>query len=269
MKDLEIELMETKDVKSTTLKQMTWQTEGETREAYVYVPQKFASPNALIFAFHGHGGTGLGFGTKQKFEEYWLNKAIVVYPTGLPTPSPTDRDGTENGWQRRVGEVDYHTQIVDKDIKFFDVMLKDFLSNFNVNPDLVFVHGWSNGGLFAYNCLWTVRGSKIAAIAPAAAVVNTTNNKVHLPDFHIAGTADPVVGFNSQENTAMKVRDYNDCNANGFVWATGDYDLLATKYPSSNQLPVIFCHYDGGHAYTDNVPPLIVKFFRQVTYNKS
>src|SRR6266542_2194390 len=244
----------------TVLKKMTWTIEGTTREALVH-PSNRSGPAPVIFAFHGHGGSDLGFAAKV-FELEWPG-AIVVYPLGLPTKSHQDPNGTKSGWQNSVGEVNSFTGIKDQDLKFFDAMLSTFKKSYNADSSRIFVHGWSNGGEFVYNVLWAARGDKLAALSPAAAILGTTNGKKTLPVMHTAGTSDPLACFSYQQKTAQAVRTLDQCSTTGTTWTTGADGLLGTHYSSSITDPVIFLQYDGGHDYPSTVPPLIVKFFKQ------
>ena len=239
----------------TVLKKMTWTVGGVSREALVHLPQGSGSA-PVIFAFHGHGNTDLMFASKA-FETQWP-EALVVYPQGLPTQD--DRPG----WQTSVGEVNKKTGIKDQDLKFFDAMLTTFENNYNANTQQVFAHGWSAGGMFVYNVLWAARGSKFVALCPAASLLNTTSGKITIPVMHVGGTFDPTVDFTYQQKTVQTVRNLDQCSENGTTWATGENGVLGTHYPSSISDPVLFLKYDGGHDYPSNIPPLIVKFFKQV-----
>jgi polyhydroxybutyrate depolymerase len=247
----------------SVLEKMTWTIEGVTREALVH-PSVGSGPAPVIFAFHGHGGGDLGFANKY-FELQWSN-AIVVYPQGLQTKSGADPYAKQSGWQHSVGEVNTITGVKDQDLKFFDAMLSTLETNYSVNPAFVFVHGWSNGGEFAYNVLWSTRSDKIAAFSTAAATLNSVNGKKPLPVMHIAGTTDLVVSFSKQQQTAQNVRTLDQCSSNGTEWASGDNGLLGTNFSSPIKARTVFLQYNGGHSYPDNVPPLIVKFFKQVMW---
>jgi len=247
----------------TVLKKMNWTIEGVTREALVHPPTGATAASAVIFAFHGHGGTDLGW-AERAFEVQWP-EAIVVYPQGLPTKSGSDKAGTESGWQHSVGEVNTATGITDQDIKFYDAMISTLKNTYNVNSRLIFAHGWSNGGDFIYNVLWVARSKQFAAIAPAAAILKTSSGKRPMPIIHIAGTSDPQVSFNSQVNTVQADRTLDQCSSKGTTWATGPNKMLGTQYNSSTYPPgVVLLQYDGGHAYPFTIPPYIVKFFKQV-----
>jgi polyhydroxybutyrate depolymerase len=245
------------------LKKMTWTVGGVTREALVHIPTT-STPGALIIGFHGHGGTDVGF-AQRGFETGWPN-AIVVYPQGLPTKSYEDPQGLKPGWQYSRGEINYLTGIKDQDLLFFDAIVSTFQTNYHITNNRVFVHGWSNGGMFVYNVLWPSRGDKLTAISSASAVLLSTNGKKAMPVMQIAGTSDPVVSFNNQQKGVQSLCTYNQCITGGSLWASGDDGLVGTRYWSSIRNPVFFVQYNGGHSYPDCVEPLIVKFFKQAAW---
>ena len=239
---------------AVTLKTMYWTVGGVTREATVYIPST-SGYHPIVFGFHGKGGTGAGFGSKYcYFEQNWSG-AIVVYPTSLTI------SGTRK-WQTKVGQTISGVQ--DMDLKFFDAMLSTFVNKYNANTGQVFCHGWSSGGEFIYNVLWTARGTKLKAISAAGATLGTTSGKNVLRAMQVAGKSDPVVSFTRQQSTSQAICNLDKCSSTGSTWATGPYNTVATHYSSSINDPVVFLKYDGNHTYPDNVPPLIVKFFQEV-----
>jgi poly(3-hydroxybutyrate) depolymerase len=236
---------------------MYWTVGGVQREAAVYIPSTTGS-HPIVFGFHGSGGTGPGFGSKYcYFEQNWSN-AIVVYPTSLVV-------GGKRRWQEKVGQT--ISGVKDMDVKFFDAMLSTFVNKYNGNSSQVFCHGWSSGGMFIYNALWAERGSKLKGISAAGAMLNSTSGKNQMHALQVAGTHDPVVSFSRQQSTSQSIRTLDKCSKTGSTWATGPYSTVATHYTSSADEPVVFLQYDGNHTYPDNVPPLIVKFFKAVAAN--
>ena len=247
----------------TVLEKLTWTTLGKfTREVVVHPPTGGSGPAPVIFAFHGHGGTDSGF-AQRAFELFWP-EAIVVYPQGLPTESHGDPQGKSSGWQHSIGEVNTKTRIKDQDLKFFDAMLSTLKSKYNVNSNHIFAHGWSNGGEFIYNVLWTARGDKLAALAPAAATVSTISGKNPIPVIQTAGTSDPTVSFSRQQQSVQSDRTLDKCSSTATTWATARNGLLGKKYASSIVYSVVSLQYDGGHSYPYSVPPYIVKYFKEV-----
>jgi poly(3-hydroxybutyrate) depolymerase len=236
---------------------MYWTVGGVTREATVYIPST-TGYHPIVFGFHGSGGTGAGFGKNFcYFEQNWSD-AIVVYPTALYING-------KRRWQEKVGQTISGVQ--DMDIKFFDAMLSTFVNKYHGSSSQVFCHGWSSGGMFIYNVLWAKRGSKIKGISAAGAMLGTTSGKNPMHALQIAGTKDPVVSFTRQQSTSQAIRTLDKCSKTGSTWYSGPYSTLATHFTSSLNDPVIFIKYDGSHSYPDNVPPLIVKFFKQIIAN--
>lgn len=246
----------------SVLQKMTWVINGITREAMVHVATGGTGQPPIIFAFHGHGGTDFGFAEKA-FEYFWP-EAVVVYPQGLITKTDVDTMCKLAGWQTTVGEINCRNGMLDQDIKFFDAMLNRMIKKFNVNTSQVFVHGWSNGADFIYDALWPMRKKKIAALCPAGATLDTIVGKRPIPVMHVAGLLDVHVPYDEQQQTITEIRGLNRCSPDSTIWATGTGGLVGAEYDSPLSDPVISLHYDDGHGYPYTVPPLIVKFFKEV-----
>ena len=62
-----------------------WNIEGIDREAAIVTPAHPSNDKlALLFVFHGHGGSMRSAERGQAFHESWP-EALVIYPQGLPT----------------------------------------------------------------------------------------------------------------------------------------------------------------------------------------
>jgi polyhydroxybutyrate depolymerase len=172
---------------------------------------------------------------------------------GLNTPGTlTDTEGKRPGWQKTFGDQG------DRDLKFFDAVLATLKQDYKVDTKRIYATGHSNGGGFTY-LLWAARGDVFAATAPCAAAAKH-EFKPHLkpkPVFHMAGENDPLVRFEWQERTIDEVRKINGC---GEAKPWGEH---CTLYPSKTGTPVVAYIHSGGHMLPDDVPPLIVKFFKQ------
>jgi polyhydroxybutyrate depolymerase len=172
-----------------------WKVDGIAREALVYAPANAKTvPAPVVFVFHGHGGnmnnTVRTFGIHTRWPE-----AIVVYPQGLKTPGRlTDPEGKKPGWQHSVGAQG------DRDLKFFDAMLKSLKKDYEVDDKHIFSTGHSNGGGFTY-LLWAARGERFAAFAPSAAACTFLTKLKPKPALHLAGTNDELVKFTWQKMT--------------------------------------------------------------------
>lgn len=243
----------------TSLPLRTWNVDGATREALVYVPDS-AKTNAtpIVFAFHGHGGTAERVARAWDYQQLWP-QAIVVYMQGLNTPGQlTDPEGNRAGWQAKVGDQN------DRDLKFFDTVLTSLEKEYHVDKNRIYATGHSNGGGFSY-LLWQARPNVFAAFAPSAAVsrplVVDNPGFVPKPVFVIAGEKDTLVKFAWQKRMIDALRKLNQCGV-GKAW---DIDKRLTIYPSSVNAPVVTYIHSGGHIVPQDAPALVVKFFREHT----
>lgn len=234
-----------------------WAVGDVKREALVYTPESArTSDSPLVFVWHGHGGTMRNVATTWAIHKHWP-EAVVVYPQGLPTPGKlTDPDGKRSGWQHNPGEQ------ADRDLAFFDVMLKSLRKDYKIDATRVYATGHSNGGRFTY-VLWAVRGDTFAAVAPsgspALGLLKTVKPK---PCLHLAGEKDELVAFAGQKQTMDAVRKVNGCDADGKPWDKAGA-LVGTLYPSKAGTPFVSLIHPGGHAFPADAPKLIVKFFRE------
>jgi polyhydroxybutyrate depolymerase len=230
-----------------------WKADGVTREALIYAPATARTvPTPVVFAFHGHGGTMRQAATQFAYHKHWP-EAIVVYMQGLNTPGAlTDPKGKKPGWQKTFGDQG------DRDLKFFDAELAALHKDYKVDEKRIYATGHSNGGGFTY-LLWAARGDVFAAVAPCAAAAKP-EFKQHMkpkPVLHVAGENDPLVKFAWQQRTIDELRKINGCGE-GKPW-----DEHCTMYPSRIGTPVVAYIHSGGHLFLDDVPLVIVKFFKQ------
>lgn len=228
-----------------------WKVGGITREALIHVPAGATTHAApVVFVFHGHGGSARNTYRKFHIHTLWPG-AIVVYPQGLKTPGAlTDPEGKRAGWQHRIGDHG------DRDLRFFDSMLRSLSTDYDVGA--VFVTGHSNGGGFTY-LLWAARGDQLTALAPSAAAgfrhLRLLKPK---PVLHIAGEKDQLVRFVWQKRMMDGVRRLNQCGE-GRPWKG---HAGCTLYESALDMPVITFIHPGAHGFPSEAPELIVQFFQ-------
>lgn len=237
---------------SAQLETRSWQVNGLTRQALVYMP-KSAEPPPMVFVFHGHGGNMKNGARSFRIHKLWP-EAAVVYMQGLPTPGTlTDPEGKKNGWNADPTDPD------NRDLLFFDAVFSSLESRIDTNR--VFSTGHSNGGAFTY-CLWAARGDYLTATAPSAAL---STRAVKLlkpkPALHVAGTNDSLVKYGWQARMINAVKKINGCTAEGRPWQSSG-DLTGTLYPSPKGTPVITLISPGSHKFPATAPELIVQFFK-------
>ncbi len=265
-----------------SLTRREWQVDGLTREALVYTPPGATTKAApLVFAFHGHGGTMRNAARMYHIHTLWP-EAIVVYMQGLNTPGAlTDPEGKKPGWQHTIGAQG------DRDLKFFDAVLASLKKDYKVDAKRVFSTGHSNGGGFTY-LLWAARPDDFAAFAPSAAIARAvipsdalpalaelekklkpnsesgfSRNKKFIPKpaLHFAGENDPLVKFEWQRLSILALRKLNQSD-DGKPW---DKDPRCTIYESKTGAPLVTYIHKGTHAYPQEAPEIIVKFFKAQT----
>jgi polyhydroxybutyrate depolymerase len=238
---------------ASKLKKMTWKVGDVDREALVYLPEG-TGKHPLLFAFHGHGGSAAYSARKFAFHELWP-EAICVYPQGLPTAVPViDPEGKMPGWQKFIGDQK------DRDIEFFDAMLKTIKADNAVDENRIYSTGHSNGAFYTY-ILWAARGDTFAAFAPVAGNLSVKDFKEQKPKpvLHVAGEKDPIVRFASQERTIEQIRKLNGCSD-----ATGkEAGKYCTEYSSSTGPVVVTFIHPGGHEVPEGAPERIVQFFKE------
>jgi polyhydroxybutyrate depolymerase len=233
------------------LQAMTWQVDGVTRKALVYLPPGADKQSPIIFAYHGHGGRAESAARTFDYHTLWP-EAICVYPQGLQTKTPVDPDGKLPGWQRNIGDDG------DRDLKFFDAMLNSLTSEHHADPQHVYVSGFSNGAFFTY-LLLSSRPDAITAIAPIAGLLSDQEAATAKPKpiFHVAGKTDPRVKIADQEQTIQLDLKLDHCDAKGK--AEGP---LVMEYSSDSGPTVVTMIHDGGHEVPAEAPKRIVEFFK-------
>ena len=222
---------------------VTWQVDGEPREAIVYAPA--ASPDGarvpLVLSFHGYGDNMQNF-QHTNVHRAWP-EAIVVYFQGLET-----RRGLR-GWQVERGGV-------DRDLDLVDMALASLRETYRVDDDRIYATGYSNGGMFTY-LLWAERPGVFAAYAPVAARLRSSVRPTQpRPVFHVAGAADRVVRFADQK-AAIEVA----LEVNG-VGATTPCGAGCTVHGAGTPAPVMTWIHAGAHVYPRGTSERIVSFFR-------
>jgi polyhydroxybutyrate depolymerase len=158
----------------------------------LHVPAGYQANRAtpLLVMFHGFGASG------ALEEEYMgltatsdAHSFLYAYPDG--TVDPTGR----RFWNGTDACCDLHSIPVD-DVQYFDSMVADIESRYNVDRKRVFAIGHSNGGFMSHR-LACDRASTVAAILSLAgaqwndATKCSPSNAVSVAEVH--GDADPTI----------------------------------------------------------------------------
>ena len=228
-----------------------WTVDGVKREALLHVPAAAKTAVPVVFVFHGHGGSMRQAAWSYPVHELWP-EALVVYMEGLPTPGRlTDRAGDRNGWQAGPGAQG------DRDLKFFDAVLRDLRQENPVDDRRIYAMGHSNGGGFTY-LLWAMRGGVFAAYGPSAAVIGRDYPPLRpTPVIHVAGEKDPLVKFAWQQRMIGWLLRINQCDPHG--QPAGKY---LTLYSSKTGTPVMTYIHPGPHTFPPEATVQVVNFFK-------
>ncbi|MEZ5386775.1 MAG: hypothetical protein R3F13_14780 [Prosthecobacter sp.] len=228
--------------------------DGVARSGFVYAPATAKEkPAPVVFVFHGHGGNAMAAGRSTPMYKLWP-EAISVYLQGLNTPGRlTDPEGKKPGWQHGAGAEG------DRDLKLFDAVTANLKETYKVDAKRIFSTGHSNGGGFTY-LLWETRPDVLCAVAPSAAASARLADRVFKPKpcMHIAGMQDPLVKYAWQEMAMTKVKQINQCEAEGKSWAKD-----CTLFPSIVGAPFVAFIHQGTHKFPEEAPALIAKFFKE------
>lgn len=220
--------------------------DGVKRNAMVVAPASATQLAPLVFAFHGHGGNARSAMNQFKIEAAWP-EAIVVYPQGLPTATPNDPKGQRNGWDmKRTAD--------NKDLKFFDALLKEVQAKHKVDPKRIFAMGHSNGGGFTYT-LWGTRGATFAAMGPSAAA--GARQLTPKPAFIVMGEADTTVDPDRQRASIATVRKLNGAEGEGKAVGSN-----VTLFKGTHEVGT-FVH-SGGHKFPAECIRPMTDFFRRM-----
>jgi polyhydroxybutyrate depolymerase len=225
---------------ATGLQTRTKVIAGKTRDYLRFIPAGYVpgTPVALVFGFHGSGGTAAKARGMFDLEAKAGAKAIFVYPQGLPDPA---FDG-DNRWDPAVGSDDY---------TFIDELLAEVEASHCIAKDRVFAVGFSNGARMT-SMLGCHRGDRFRAIAPVAPGGNAST--LPLATSACVGEVAIWEGVGTEDTDhldgAALVRDWyrtaNGCaSTKTAVMPAGceAFDGCRAEVPST------YCTYPGGHSW--------------------
>lgn len=232
----------------------TFTVAGVERQAIVFATAAPAARAPVVFVFHGHGGNAQNAARRFRIHELWP-EAVTIYMQGIPgVQGITDPEGTRNGWQKNPGELG------DRDLKFFDAALELAQKKYKADPNRVYVVGHSNGGRFV-NLLWNMRGDKIAALCSAAGpggrLIARSKPK---PVFIIAGEKDPLVPFQTQQNSIEFARKLLRTDA-----SKAKVEGLMRTEPGASGTELVTYIHPGGHQFPTEALPSVISFFKRHT----
>jgi poly(3-hydroxybutyrate) depolymerase len=199
----------------------TLKTGGADRTYVKYVPQSLGAKRPLLIACHGMNQNTdwmKGYMDLQPIAD--TAKFVAVFPQGV-----------DNGWDISG----------KRDINFVLAIIDKMVEQHDVDPERVYLTGFSMGGMFTYHAMNQIP-DRIAAFAPISGYtmggVTANANVRALPIIHTHGTSDNVVAFSNVQNGLNVWINHNHCNPTAevtknyrgtphitrHVWSGGDND---------------------------------------------
>lgn len=234
-------------------KEFTFNINGAERKALIFEPDKTAEKIPVVFVFHGHGGNAKHASGTMPFQKYFP-EALVVFMQGIPGTSGyvIDKKGLLNGWQMFPNENG------NRDVLFFDEVLKQLQNKFHLDSDRIYLAGHSNGARFV-NVLWKERGDKIAAICSVAAQGGLmVKNAKPVSIWMSMGKNDPLVPYRMQKQSIDIVASNLKTDAKTAV-VKGDQ----TFYKGINDTELVVEERNAGHEFPKESLPEMVAFFKR------
>lgn len=164
--------------------------DGKNREYLLYLPDSYdgSSPIPLLFNFHGFGGRASDHILYADMRSVADSAPfILVYPQGSCLDGATHWNSCPIGGDNKSNADDFG---------FFETLLEEIASQYNIAMDRVYAVGYSNGGMMAYG-LANYKSDLIAAVASVSGVMlDCIGSTQHpMPVVHFHGTSDYVIPY--------------------------------------------------------------------------
>lgn len=229
----------------------TFEVDGIKRTAVIYEGSA-KDKKPVVLVFHGHGGNVRNAQRKLNFHDNWKD-ALVVYMQGIPgVIGITDKAGDNNGWQKNPDDLN------NRDVKFFDEVLKQISKDYKIDDSRIYAVGHSNGSRFVH-VLWAMRGEKFAAFCAVAGPGGLLIKDAPAKSIWLSmGKNDPIVPFIGQQAAAKIVQKTLKIDETKGV-TKGD----TTTYKGTNNTELVMEIRDAGHEFPIESIPNIVEFFKR------
>ncbi len=161
------------------------EVDGRSYPAEIHQPKgRDAAPVAAVIDLHGLDSSGPAQADLTRFRQLADREGFVVAePSGPVGPLGV------TGWE--IAAVDEPDR---DDVGAIEQLIDILLDDHCVDPDRIFVAGYSNGGFLAAE-LACRPGSRVAAIVAVAGFHTPEPCDRHVPTLVAHGTADPIVPF--------------------------------------------------------------------------
>ena len=220
----------------------TMQFGGLNRIYIKYIPSSYTPGTAvpLVLCLHGLGDT------IENFKNIGMHMVgdtagfITVYPEAVASPFGT-------AWNSGASYMGYVLNGTVNDVGFLSALIDTMSANYTIDPQRIFVCGFSMGGFMSQR-LACQMGGKITAIASVAGTFGnslTCSPTRKIPVCHFHGTADSQVAYvnNQYGNDAEELVDYwvnyNQCDTPSIHTAMPDLvadGITVDKYYYDNSV---------------------------------
>lgn len=167
---------------------------GVPREFIRHVPALYSAqqPTPLVIVLHGLGDN------MQNMSQAGFHQIADTANFIVLTPQALMDDLTQaTAWNSGAGTLGIGPNLNVDDVGFISALIDSTAAQFNIDPNRVYVTGFSNGG-FMSNRLACELNDRIAAIASVAGTIGgniTCNPGRAVPVCHFHGTSDSNVGY--------------------------------------------------------------------------
>jgi polyhydroxybutyrate depolymerase len=254
---------------------MTW--DGLSRKAILYTPKALQNQREVPVVIFLHGGGGKA----ENVERYGIREYADQYGFILVAP-----DGTGSlplhTWNGGSWQVDGETQSccgsavrndVD-DVGFIDALIDRLIADYAVDPDRIYVTGFSNGAIMGYRvaCELSDRVAAVAVAAPPGLTDDCDPSRA-IPLLHMIGTDDDRVPIDGGEGLGFPGLGplFDALSAQTMIdrWATlvgaqspvttvvDEPGVVCTQRQTDKGVPATLCVLEGmGHRYPGANPIL-------------
>ena len=173
--------------------------DGTKRNYIVYAPKNLGEKRPLLISCHGMNQDANYQKDMLKIESVAdTAKFVTVFPNGI-----------DKGWDISG----------NRDINFVLALIDKMIDRYDIDPNCVYLSGFSMGGMFTYHAMNKI-ADKIAAFAPISGYPlggGSYTSSRPVPIIHTHGTGDDVVNFGGVQSVLNGWINRNHCSTTPVV----------------------------------------------------